>query len=381
MNKHFLLLAIVLLVVIFYNKFIDNRLEKFYEEKSKKESKEDKLTKINLDISPSYLKSIKNNKEKSLNDEHKKSIKKNHHMKKIIHHENPTKDSKLHEINVDFNDIDLRYNIDGSLPQNVFTPKSNKKYALSADFSRMFNNLFKFDYNINDDLLQSASKRNYDFNITKVDFNDKDGNSIPQNQQAKPNAPDNITANTTANKTANITANTTANTTATTANTTTNSIKMLDTNLVENIVPKGNSAASNNKFNNINYEGDSSNKNNESNNNSNNNSNNSNNNSNNSNNNSNISNSNKPGFFQGILNYFKDDNNNTNNTQTNTNITNNTNNSTNNNTDNYGETENEKQRRLVSNYLRNTGDNNYQRTGITSWFYSIVDSINSVFEQ
>ena len=173
MNKHFLLLAIVLLVVIFYNKFIDNRLEKFYEEKSKKESKEDKLMKINLDISPSYLQSIKNNKEKSLNDEHKKSIKKNDHMKKIIHHENPTKDSKLHEINVDFNDIDLRYNIDGSLPQNVFTPKSNKTYALSADFSRMFNNLFKFDYNINDDLLQSASKRNYDFNITKVDFNDK----------------------------------------------------------------------------------------------------------------------------------------------------------------------------------------------------------------
>ena len=368
MNKHFLLLAIVLLVVIFYNKFIDNRLEKFYEEKSKKESKEDKLMKINLDISPSYLQSIKNNKEKSLNDEHNKSIKKNDHMKKIIQDEKPTKDSKLHEINVDFNDIDLRYNIDGSLPQNVFTPKSNKTYALSADFSRMFNNLFKFDYNINDDLLQSASKRNYDFNITKVDFNDKDGNSIPQNQQAKPNSPDNITANTAAT-TANTAANTAA-TTATTANTTTNnSIKMLDTNLVENIVPKDNSATSNNKFNNINYEGDSSNKNNESNNN--------------SNNNLNNSNSNKPGFFQGILNYFKDDNNNTNNTQTNSNITNNTNNSTNNNnnTDNYGETENEKQRRLVSNYLRNTGDDNYRRTGITSWFYSIVDSINSVFEQ
>ena len=53
----------------------------------------------------------------------------------------PTKDSKLHKINVDFNDIDLRYNIDGSLPQNVFTPKSNGQlvFNLNNEYS-LWNN-------------------------------------------------------------------------------------------------------------------------------------------------------------------------------------------------------------------------------------------------
>ena len=171
-NNKLLLLFIIIVLYIFFNKFTNKRIEKFYENKYK--------------ITEKFNDQLETNKQNQDNDDKNT----NQYLNKLFLNK-----SKYHSSSPSINIIKTE---DPSItkPDNMSTlrksvlnfyesiTKSNDntydtdddKEVSSGDTA--INDIFQFNYGSVDDLLDKVNERQYDFKIKLVDFNTKPVDSI-----------------------------------------------------------------------------------------------------------------------------------------------------------------------------------------------------------
>jgi Ca2+/Na+ antiporter len=171
-NNKLLLLFIIIVLYIFFNKFTNKRIEKFYENKYK--------------ITEKFNDQLETNKQNQDNDDKNT----NQYLNKLFLNK-----SKYHSSSPSINIVKTE---DPSItkPDNMSTlrksvlnfyesiTKSNDntddtdddKEVSSGDTA--INDIFQFNYGSVDDLLDKVNERQYDFKIKLVDFNTKPVDSI-----------------------------------------------------------------------------------------------------------------------------------------------------------------------------------------------------------
>ena len=181
-NKKLLLLAIILAIFIFYNKFVTPRVEKFIEtattETPTTETPTAETPTTETPIEMPNLKNLYLNKSIF----HKKS--RNTGINQLL---------SSSSVSSNLNDDTTQKNIGKNLLNFHNTNFENTTDStIQSDIP--INNFFKFNYLNTNDMLKSITTRNYDFPIVNLNFN-QDEKSVSTNNEESPNEISNIIYN------------------------------------------------------------------------------------------------------------------------------------------------------------------------------------------
>lgn len=172
-NKNLLLLAIILSMFIFYNKFVTPRVEDFIENKlyenfDEEEEEEEETTET---TTPSPLRRL--------------------YLNKSPYHRTFSRTKPITRMTVSNNDNTEQEDEDdkeekiGESHLNLYNNVDISNTAETTMGKAPLQNLLKFNYLSTDDMIQNIGKRHYNFPIVNLNFN-QDENAVTTNDEATP---------------------------------------------------------------------------------------------------------------------------------------------------------------------------------------------------